>query len=87
MFGGAFAMLMHNLLQAEMVNQEETGYIREQSFLILGTRVEDFRQGYETFFHHFTEVRNFQGNFLCGTNPFYWKMVGHNIFFWVQDGV
>ena len=33
--------------------------LREQSFLIPGTRAEDFWQGYETFFHHFVWVRKF----------------------------
>ena len=54
--------------------------IKEQSFLILVTRVEDFWQGYETFFHHFMGVRNFQGKCLCGTKLFYWKMAGHILF-------
>ena len=45
--------------------------LREQSFLILGTRAENYRQEYETFFHHFMGVRNFQGNILCSTKPFY----------------
>ena len=30
--------------------------IRERSFLILGTRAEDFCQGYETSFHYFVAV-------------------------------
>ena len=33
--------------------------LREQSFLILGTGVEDFWQGYETFFHHFVGIPKF----------------------------
>ena len=34
-------------------------FVRERSFLILGTGAEDFWQGYETFFHYFVGVQKF----------------------------
>ena len=44
--------------------------IREQPFLILGTRVEDFRKGYEIFFYYFVGVRKYQGIFLWSAKIF-----------------
>ena len=34
-------------------------FLRERSFLIIGTGAEDFRQGYGTFFHYFLGIRKF----------------------------
>ena len=42
-------------------------------FLILGTRAEDFSQGYETFLHYFVGVRKFLEQFLWGTKLFFLK--------------
>ena len=41
-------------------------HVRERSFLILGTRTEDFWQGYETFLHFLVGVRKFQEQILMG---------------------
>ena len=43
---------------------------RERSFLILGTRAEDFWQGYETFLHYFVGYENFKSNFHGVQNYF-----------------
>ena len=44
--------------------------LRGQSFLLMGTRAEDFWQGYETIFDYFVGVRKHPEKFLRGTKPF-----------------
>ena len=62
-----FVKILQPRVNARNVN---TAMLREQSFLILGNGAEDFRQGYETFLHHFVGVQNFKSNFYGVQNYF-----------------
>ena len=70
---------LHQEFNANISVESNFHVIRERSFLILGSRAEDFWQGHESFFLYCVGVQKCQEQFLWDTKLFSLKR------FWIKS--